>query len=112
MTDRLRRPCAYTVSTDAYRNWAAADRLHSIVGSFAEPYDEFLADGGWTEEEKPEAEYRLRQVRETKVVQDALNEATSEAVRNARMAGATWEQVGEALGITTQAAQKRFGGAK
>ncbi len=32
------------------------------------------------------------------------------ALRNARGAGASWAQVGDALGISRQAAQQRFGG--
>lgn len=32
------------------------------------------------------------------------------ALRNARRAGASWAQVGDALGISRQAAQQRFGG--
>lgn len=106
---QLRRQCAYNVSSDSYRLWSAADKLHSRVGQFAEPYEQFLNDSGWTEAEKPEASYRLRQVSDTKILSDMLDDARREAVGNARRAGATWDQVGEALGVTRQAAQMRFG---
>lgn len=112
VTTTLRRQCAYNTSSDSYSNWSAADKLHSMVGSFAEPYDQFLGDGGWTEEEKPEVDYRLRQVSDTKVIRSMVEDAAAEAVRNARMAGATWDEIGKALGISRQAAQQRFGGAR
>lgn len=109
-TTALRRPCPWTAPNgEPWSAWPHVDRLHALAGSLAEPYNAFLEDGGWTEDEKPEVDYRLSQVRETLAVRAALDEATSELVRNAREAGATWEQVGKALGITRQAAQMRFG---
>lgn len=41
---------------------------------------------------------------------DAVDEATSFAVAQARAAGHTWQEIGELLAITRQAAQQRFGG--
>jgi len=37
-----------------------------------------------------------------------LSERTARWVRVARDAGATWQEVGDALGVTRQAAQQRF----
>lgn len=39
----------------------------------------------------------------------AAEAATRDAVEQAREAGMTWEQVGQALGVTKQAAQQRYG---
>jgi hypothetical protein len=39
---------------------------------------------------------------------DVANASRAELVRQARMFGATWDQIGEALGMTRQAAHKRF----
>ena len=38
-----------------------------------------------------------------------IEQAQRETVGAARRAGATWQQVGDAFGITRQAAQQRFG---
>ena len=37
------------------------------------------------------------------------NHRLAEAARAARHAGATWTQIGDALGLTRQAAQQRWG---
>lgn len=51
----------------------------------------------------------LEKARSLKDVERDAGAAVREAVEEARKAGATWEQVGEALGITRQAAHERYG---
>lgn len=41
---------------------------------------------------------------------DAAESRMRHSVARAREEGATWAEVGEALGVTRQAAQQRFGG--
>lgn len=44
--------------------------------------------------------------------QDELMFRTALWARKARAAGSSWSEIGEALGMTKQAAQQRFGGKK
>jgi hypothetical protein len=69
-----------------------------VVGALAPP------DGGTEAELQPLA-VLLAAVTAT----GALDEATSFAVARARDAGHTWQEIGELLAITRQAAQQRFG---
>lgn len=45
----------------------------------------------------------------TRRVQDVTNDLLHDAVASARAAGASWEAIGSALGMSRQAAQQRFG---
>ena len=45
----------------------------------------------------------------TATLRDAADRKLYELVRFAREAGASWAAIGEALGVTTQAAHQRFG---
>jgi len=44
-----------------------------------------------------------------RLVELAASQARRAIVIEARLAGYTWEEVGDALGVTRQAAQQRFG---
>lgn len=43
---------------------------------------------------------------------DIAKHALTDAVNDLRDAGMSWEQIGDALGVSKQAAEKRFGGAR
>ncbi|MEY2402842.1 MAG: hypothetical protein QOD38_393 [Acidimicrobiaceae bacterium] len=47
-------------------------------------------------------------LRATAAVRRAVDELQSELVSTARGEGASWASIGEALGVTTQAAHQRF----
>jgi hypothetical protein len=51
----------------------------------------------------------LELVREAHDVQDRAEELMAAAVRRAREAGRTWQQIGDVLGVSRQAAFQRFG---
>ena len=61
------------------------------------------ASGDW--ETEP-----LEGLREACRVTTALDKLTRESVKHARDAGHSWTQIGEALGVTKQAAWERFSG--
>jgi hypothetical protein len=42
-------------------------------------------------------------------VREAVDDYLRELVRLARTDGATWAEIGEAIGVTTQAAHQRYG---
>lgn len=50
----------------------------------------------------------LEDIRETVRYKDLLGKMEFAAVKGARESGATWEQLGEALGVTHQAARQRW----
>lgn len=50
----------------------------------------------------------LEDVRETVRYKELLSKMEFSAVKGARDSGATWEQLGEALGVTHQAARQRW----
>lgn len=43
------------------------------------------------------------------LVEKAVEQARHHTVRQARAAGFTWEQIGDALGVSRQAAHERYG---
>ena len=59
----------------------------------------------------PVASRTLDRAAEWRRVEARARDEAHQAVEVARMLGATWAQVGQALGITRQSAQQRFGGA-
>jgi hypothetical protein len=61
------------------------------------------ASGDWDTEP-------LEGLREACRVTIALDKLTRESVKRARDAGASWTQIGDALGVTKQAAWERFSG--
>lgn len=61
------------------------------------------ANGDW--ENDP-----LEGLREACRVATALDKLTRQSVKRARDAGHSWTQIGEALGVTKQAAWERFSG--
>jgi len=69
------------------------DHLHAEVAVLADPGErapvQLLHDARW--------------------LQDTVDKAMRQLVDDARADGATWQQIGDALGTTRQAAQMRFG---
>lgn len=57
-----------------------------------------------------EKEQRLDEIRQQLALIDALVENVPGLVRAARMSGATWEQIGDALGVTKQRAHQLYAG--
>jgi hypothetical protein len=51
----------------------------------------------------------LEAVKYAEAARFMLNDATYGHVRDARTLGASWQQIGTALGVTRSAAQQRFG---
>ena len=49
---------------------------------------------------------RLHHLRQ---LQHLVNSQVEEAAKEARLAGATWQEIGQSLGVTRQAAQSRWG---
>ncbi len=80
------------------------DPLTELVTQLRHDLDTILAgpvlDGGYTP---------LSAVRTAAEVQARAGELVAAAVQRARLAGDTWQQVGDALGISRQAAFQRFG---
>lgn len=107
-----RRTCHWTVPNGSVLNHSAADNLHAYAGSFAQPYQEWLADGERADSANLQQQFRLRQLADVPILRSELERAEQEAVNLARDTGASWADVGKALGITRQAAQQRFGGTK
>lgn len=60
--------------------------------------------------EAPEQERALWVLEGIKAAENRLDEERREWVKAARAAGSTWDQIGDALGITKQAAAKRYSG--
>ncbi len=59
----------------------------------------------WTED----LEDLKQTTREAQATSRDFDHKTTRYVHRARAGGATWKQVGDALGITKQAAQQRYG---
>ena len=55
------------------------------------------------------ADRNLTTIRETRITLRTLTRTLQDAVVTARNNGATWEEVGDALATTKQAAQQRYG---
>ena len=85
--------CPFHLPMD-YGKRRPVDHLHSEAAALANP----------GENDTP-----LDTLRDSRWLQDTVDKAMRQLVDDARAAGATWQQVGEALGVTRQAAQMRFG---
>lgn len=97
--------CPWDWNTDpALRS--QADKLHSYVAMWSEPY----------EQEPPRqvdsSTYAQMRLTEFGKLRELVAEAEAEAVRDARREGASWQVIGRRLGISKQAAQQRYGGAR
>lgn len=51
----------------------------------------------------------LELVRAARVIEDQAEELTAAAIQQARAAGRTWQEIGEVLGVSRQAAFQRYG---
>lgn len=51
----------------------------------------------------------LRLISELAARRDAINEQVTEAVRSARLEGRSWSMIGAMLGVSKQAAQRKYG---
>jgi hypothetical protein len=98
--DRRRRPDCNGVAVVAYGAialCAACDRARSLVGD----------GGGIVGHRLPDAELcHLTPIAHHLVHAERL---LARAVHSAREAGATWNQIGQTLGVTERAALKRWG---
>ena len=70
------------------------DHLHSMAATLADP----------GEDRTP-----LQVVEDARWLQDQVDRAMRQLVDDAREAGASWADVGKALGVSRQAAHERFG---
>lgn len=104
-----RRQCHWTIPNGSVLNQTAADNLHAYAGGFAQPYEEWRADGEREDTTDLKRQFRIRQLGDVPILRAELDRAEQEAVNMARDAGVTWEQIGKALGVTRQAAYMRFG---
>jgi hypothetical protein len=91
--DQLKGRCPFDLPGD-YNKRSYVDHLHAEVAALANP----------AEHEGP-----LVTLHDARWLQDSVDRAMLDLVDNARAAGATWKQIGEALGVTRQAAQMRWG---
>lgn len=81
-----------------------ADKLHSYVAMWAEPYEQEPP------READPKEYTLMRLSESRKLSELMAEAVAESVRDARREGASWDEIARTLGVSRQAVQKRFGG--
>lgn len=106
--DRTR--CVYDFPNGVpYLDQTTFDRLHQQAASLAHTASKTEGIGG-TERLDTEAAFDL--VRHAQHVASLAADALDLAVDAARDHGLSWQQIGDAFGITKQAAQQRFGGAK
>lgn len=105
MTDNGRIRCPWDWSSDRASR-SAADRLHSFAAMWAEPYEQEPP------RETSERDFFTGRLAEARQLQENMEAALLEGVRDARRYGASWTDVGDALGVSRQAAQQRFGGVK
>jgi hypothetical protein len=106
-----RRECPYDYPPGGRSAWSSAQRLHSDAASLAEPFEQ-RAGYSVATEAIGESEFNLRRVGDAADVAQLVQEVLAEVVRDARRSGASWEQIGFQLGISRQAAQQRWSGAK
>lgn len=80
--------------------------IREVVDKQNEIADWFETAGPSPDTEMPVSEYWLGLLADVRDLDDGK---VSGAVESARKAGASWQQVAEALGISEDAAQERFG---
>lgn len=68
----------------------------------------FLASFRW---HRKRADNVVNTLRDMQILEDAIQDIKIELVADMRADKATWDEVGEALGISRQGARQRYGGA-
>lgn len=113
MTETRTR-CFYTIPNGVPSlDQGTFDKLHQAAGSLV--YVATEKDGGIEGiggTRIPSTEDLIDFVDQARWTLGLAKDAADLAVERAREAGLTWQQVGDVFGITRQAAQQRFGGAK
>lgn len=71
--------------------------------------DELLVEFGTFAESAPPRDRPLWMLDGIKAAEERLEAARLNWVKNARLNGSTWDEIGDALGITKQGAAKRYG---
>lgn len=106
-----RRDCCYSMPDGiASGEYAKIDQLHIDAGQLAWTYEQHVAE--MAQLEMPaldELTWQRRRLANLTRLRASFETAEAEIVRDARRAGMTWDGVGQALGVTRQAAQMRFG---
>lgn len=111
-----RRQCVYTIPDGVpYMDQGTFDRLHQAAGALA-----YTATEGESQKgiegiggtRVPTAEELVEFVDQARWVLGLAKDAADLAVERAREGGVTWQQIGDAFGMTREAAQMRFGRAK
>lgn len=69
---------------------------------------EFLSGFRWYQRTVPGP---VGVLRDLETLQDTIQDIRTEIVRDMRAEGISWNEIGEALGVTRQAARQRYGGA-
>lgn len=95
------RPCPFKLPEGGERS--RAHMLHSHAATLA--YNLHDYDG----HADPEDTDPTQLLRTAKFVRDLADEVLHDMAAHAREQGVTWQQMGDALGVTRQAAQLRFG---
>ncbi len=107
MTTRLDR-CPFDVEIG--RDVRPADELHSIAAGYT--YGYYRSKG--EDPEAPEHDladrvWRMHMLTQATTMQRLADEIMRDSVTRCRDGGASWEEIGQHLVITRQAAQQRFG---
>lgn len=109
-----RTRCFYSVPNGVpYAEQRQIDRLHVAAGSFAWTYEQYLAEQAQLDlPPRDRAHWQRSRLAGLSGLRASFEAAEREIVRDARGEGVSWADIAGHLGISRQAAQKRFGGVK
>lgn len=98
--------CPYGIPSGSILDASTFDRLHAFAGSLADDSSKIEGIGGT---EQATSEQLADLIRDAQKLVELANDARDLAVDAARAHGWSWQQVGDAFGISRQSAHERFG---